>query len=89
MDLRKLEAHGLAFKREGRRYLYRLTDKGLKSSFDVCPFPQARLRPGWPTACLNRKPNPTLSVNSKLETAYRKADHSIQKIVDLLAASIC
>jgi hypothetical protein len=33
----------------------------------------------------NRKPDQTLSVN-KLETAYRKADDSIQKIVDLLAA---
>jgi hypothetical protein len=49
-----------------RRYLYRLTDKGLARSL------------------FNRKPDQILSV--KLETAYRKADGSIQKIVDFLAA---
>jgi hypothetical protein len=34
----------------------------------------------------NRKLDFTCSPKSKLETAYRKADDSIQKIVDLLAA---
>ena len=83
-DLRKLKAHGL-LERQGRRYLYRLTDKGLKVAVMFVLF-HKRLCGPLAQSLFNRKPDPTLSVNSKLETAYRKADHSIQKIVDLLAA---
>jgi len=83
-DLRKLKAHGL-LEREGRRYLYRLTDKGLKAALIFVLFHKRVCGP-LAHSLFHRKPDPTLSVNSKLETAYRKADDSIQKIVDLLAA---
>jgi len=83
-DLRKLKAHGL-LERQGRRYLYRLTDKGLKVALMFVLFHKRVCGP-LVHSLFNRKPNPTLPVNSKLETAYRRADASIQKIVDLLAA---
>ena len=83
-DLRKLKAHGL-LEREGRRYLYRLTHKGLKVALMFVLFHKRVCGP-LAHSLFNRKPDQALSVNSKLETAYRKADDSIQKIVDLLAA---
>ena len=83
-DLRKLKAHGL-LERQGRRYLYRLTDKGLKVALMFVLFHKRVCGP-LADSLFNRKPDPTLPVNSKLETAYRRADDSIQKIVDLLAA---
>jgi len=83
-DLRKLRAHGL-LERQGRRYLYRLTDKGLKVAVMFVLFHKHVCGP-LAHSLFNRKPDPTLSVNSKMETAYRRADDSIQKIVDLLAA---
>jgi len=83
-DLRKLKAHGL-LERQGRRYLYRLTDKGLKVAVMFVLFHKRVCGP-LAHSLFNRKPDPTLPVNSKLETAYRRADDSIQKIVDLLAA---
>jgi hypothetical protein len=83
-DLRKLKAHGL-LERQGRRYLYRLTDKGLKVAVMFVLFHKRVCGP-LAHSLFNRKPDQALPVNSKLETAYRKADDSIQKIVDLLAA---
>jgi len=83
-DLRKLKAHGLV-EREGRRYLYRLTDKGLKAALIFVLFHKRVCGP-LGHSLFNRKPDFTCSPKSKLETAYRKADDSIQKIVDLLAA---
>jgi hypothetical protein len=64
---------------------YRLTDKGLKVAVMFVLFHKRVCGP-LARSLFNRKPDQTLSVNSKLETAYRKADDSIQKIVDLLAA---
>jgi DNA-binding PadR family transcriptional regulator len=83
-DLRKLKAHGL-LERQGQRYLYRLTDKGLKVAVMFVLFHKRVCGP-LAHSLFNRKPDPTLPANSKLETAYRRADDSIQKIVDLLAA---
>jgi DNA-binding PadR family transcriptional regulator len=83
-DLRKLKAHGL-LERQRRRYLYRLTDKGLKVALMFVLFHKGVCGP-VAHSLFNRKPNPTLPVNSKPQTAYRRADDSIQKIVDLLAA---
>jgi len=42
-DLRKLKAHGL-LQRDGKRYAYRLSDKGLKVALLVFSFSQASLR---------------------------------------------
>src|SRR5262249_2771887 len=86
-DLRKLKAHGL-LERQDRRYLYQLTDKGLKVALMFLLFPKRVFGP-LAYNLFNRKPNPTLPVNNKLETAYRKTYYSIQKIVDLFAALIC
>jgi len=83
-DIRKMKAHGL-LERQGRRYLYRLTDKGLKVALMFVLFHKRVCGP-LAHSLFNRKPDPTLPVNSKLETAYRRADDSIQKIIDLLAA---
>jgi len=83
-DLRKLKAHGL-LERQGQRYLYRLTDKGLKAALMFVLFHKRVCGP-LAHSLFNRKPNPTLPVSSKLETAYRRADDSIQKIVDFLPA---
>jgi hypothetical protein len=83
-DIRKMKAHGL-LERQGRRYLYRLTDKGLKVALMFVLFHKRVCGP-LAHSLFNRTPNPTLPINSKLETAYRRADDSIQKIVDLLAA---
>ena len=76
-DLRKLKAHGL-LERQGRRYLYRLTDKGLKVAVMFVLFHKRVCGP-LAHSLFNRKPDQTLSVNSKLETAYRKADDSIRR----------
>jgi hypothetical protein len=83
-DLRKLKAHGL-LERQGRRYLYRLTDKGLKAALMFVLFHKRVCGP-LAHSLFNRKADFKFSLKNKLETAYRKADDSIQKIVDLLAA---
>src|SRR4029450_2153097 len=83
-DLRKLKAHGL-LERQGRRYLDRVTAKGVELAL-VVVLCHKRVCGPLAHSLFNRKPDPTLPVNSKLETAYRRADDSIQKIVDLLAA---
>jgi hypothetical protein len=83
-DLRKMKAHGL-LERQGRHYLYRLTDKGLKVALMFVLFHKRVCGP-LAHSLFNRTPDIKLRPKSKLETAYRKADDSIQKIVDLLAA---
>jgi len=86
-DLRKMKALGL-IERDGKRYAYRLTDKGNKVALlfvlfhkRVCGplanslFERAAVTPATPAL----KPTP-------FETAYRRADQSIQRVIDLLAA---
>src|SRR3982075_3296233 len=83
-DLRKLKGHGL-LQRDGSRYAYRLTPKGVQGALlflffhkRLCgPLPNSRFRP---------RPNPQHQPASKLEAAYHRADKAIQQIVDLLAA---
>lgn len=83
-DMRKMKAHGL-LEREGRRYLYRLTDKGLKVALMFVLFHKRVCGP-LANSLFHHNPDTKLSPNGKLEAAYRKADDSIQKIVELLAA---
>jgi len=86
-DLRKLKGHGL-LERDGRRYAYRLTTKGVDVALlflffhkRLCgPLPLANSR-------FHHQPNPSHRPDSKLEAAYHKADKAIQQIVDLLAAA--
>ena len=84
-DLRKLKGHGL-LERDGRRYAYRLSAKGLQVALLFLLF-HKRLCGPLANSRFHHKPDPASQPNSKLEAAYHKADKAIQDIVDLLAAA--
>src|SRR5881409_2757841 len=84
-DLRKLKGHGL-LQRDGSRYAYRLTTKGVHVAL-LFLFFHKRLCGPLANSRFHHRPNPAQRPNSKLEAAYYKADNAIQDIVDLLAAS--
>jgi hypothetical protein len=84
-DLRKLKGHGL-LQRDGSRYTYRLTPKGIHVAL-LFLFFHKRLCGPLANSCFHHKPNPTHNPNSKLEAAYHKADKAIEQIVDLLKAA--
>jgi hypothetical protein len=84
-DLRKLKGHGL-LERDGRRYAYRLSAKGLQVAL-LFLFFHKRLCGPLANSRFHHKPDPSCRPNSKLEAAYYKADRAIQDIVDLLAAA--
>jgi len=84
-DLRKLKGHGL-LERDGRRYAYRLSTKGLQVAL-LFLFFHKRLCGPLANSRFHHKPNPKHCPKSKLEAAYYKADKAIQDIVDLLAAA--
>ena len=84
-DLRKLKGHDLLH-RQGHRYAYRLTAKGVQVAL-LFLFFHKRLCGPLANSRFHHKPNPAYRPNSKLETAYHKADEAIEKIVDLLAAA--
>ena len=84
-DLRKLKGHGL-LERDGRRYAYRLTAKGVQVALLFLLF-HKRLCGPLANSRFHHKPDPAHRPNSKLETAYHKADKAIENIVDLLAAA--
>src|SRR6185312_4176937 len=84
-DLRKLKSHGL-LERDGRRYAYRLSTKGLQVAL-LFLFFHKRLCGPLANSRFHHKPDPSCRPNSKLEAAYHKADKAIQDIVDLLAAA--
>lgn len=83
-DLRKLKAHGL-LQRDGRRYAYRLTDKGTRAALLFVLFHQRVCGP-LANSLFHRRPTQTRRPHSKLDAAYRKADRSLDKIIQLLAA---
>jgi hypothetical protein len=84
-DLRKLKGHGL-LERDGRRYAYRLTTKGLDVAL-LFLFFHKRLCGPLANSRFHHKPEPQSRPNSKLEAAYHKADKAIENIVDLLRAA--
>ena len=84
-DLRKLKGHGLV-QRDGRRYAYRLTAKGVQVAL-LFLFFHKRLCGPVANSCFHHQPDPDHRPESRLEAAYHKADKAIQKIVDLLAAA--
>jgi hypothetical protein len=84
-DLRKLKGHGL-LERDGRRYAYQLTAKGIQVAL-LFLFFHKRLCGPLANSRFHHKPDPDHRPNSKLEAAYHKADKAIEKIVDLLAAA--
>jgi hypothetical protein len=83
-DLRKMKAHGL-IERHGRRYAYRLTDKANKVALIFVLFHKRVCGP-LANSLFERQPQPTAQPATKIEAAYRKADQSIQQILQLLAA---
>ena len=84
-DLRKLKGHAL-LERDGRRYAYRLSAKGVQVAL-LFLFFHKRLCGPLANSRFHHKPDPAHRPNSKLEAAYHKADAAIQHIVDLLAAA--
>src|SRR5215472_10785904 len=84
-DLRKLKGHGL-LQRDGRRYAYRLTTKGVQVAL-LFLFFHKRLCGPLAHSCFHHQPDADHRPESKLEGAYHKADKAIQQIVDLLAAA--
>jgi hypothetical protein len=84
-DLRKLKGHGL-LERDGSRYAYRLTPKGVQVAL-LFLFFHKRLCGPLANSRFHHTPDPAHAPHSKLEAAYYKADQAIQNIVDLLAAA--
>jgi hypothetical protein len=84
-DLRKLKGHGL-LQRDGRRYAYRLTTKGVQVAL-LFLFFHKRLCGPLANSCFHHQPDPKHRPKGKLEAAYHTADQAIQHIVDLLAAA--
>jgi hypothetical protein len=84
-DLRKLKAHGL-LERDGRRYAYRLTDKGLRVALLFVLF-HKRLCGPLANSLFHHRPDPKLQPHSPLEAAYHNADAAIQDIIHLLQAA--
>ena len=84
-DLRKLKGHGL-LERDGSRYAYQLTAKGVQVAL-LFLFFHKRLCGPLANSRFHHQPDPAHRPNSRLEAAYHKADTAIQNIVDLLAAA--
>jgi hypothetical protein len=78
-DLRKMKAHGL-LERDGKRYAYRLTEKGTKVTLIFVLFHQ-RLCGPLANSLFHHQPDSGARPNSKLEAAYYKADASIRNLI--------
>ena len=83
-DLRKLKGHAL-LQRDGSRYAYRLTPKGVQVAL-LFLFFHKRLCGPLAHSRFHHRPTNRHRPASKLEAAYHRADTAIQHIVDLLAA---
>lgn len=84
-DLRKMKAHGL-LERDGRRYAYALTQKGIRTALLFVLFHQRLFGPLAHSQFVKR-PDAGLCSDSKLERAYRRADAAIDEITQLLHAA--
>ena len=84
-DLRKLKGHGV-LERDGRRYAYRLTTKGIEVAL-LFLFFHKRLCGPLANSRFHHKPDPQHRPDSRLEAAYHKADQAIENIVNLLQAA--
>jgi hypothetical protein len=83
-DLRKMKAHGL-LERNGKRYLYHLTNKGTKVALMFTLFHHRVCGP-LSNSLFHHRPEQSYKPASKIETAYYKADRAIQQVLDQLAA---
>ena len=82
-DLRKLKAHEL-LERDGKRYRYRLTEKGIRVALMFVLFHKRVCGP-LANSLFDRPPQQTHNPTSKIEAAYHKADTAIQHVLDQLA----
>ncbi len=80
-----MKANGL-LERDGGRYAYRLTTKGIQVAL-LFLFFHKRLCSPLANSRFHHRPSSGHHPNSKLETAYHKADQAIHQIVDLLPAA--
>jgi len=83
-DLRKMKAHAL-LERDGTRYAYRLTEKGVHVALLFILFHKQLCGP-LANSLFHHQRRPS-APNSKLESAIDKADASIRKIIELLDAA--
>ena len=83
-DLRKMKAHGL-LERDGKRYAYRLTDKGVKVALLFVLFHKQLCGP-LANSLFHHQRHPT-SPNSRIESAIDKADASIRNVIQALEAA--
>jgi len=79
-----MKAHGL-LERDGRRYAYRLTNKGTRAALLFVLFHQ-RVCGSLANSLFQRRPTQTTAPMSTIEAAYRKADQTLDQIIQLLAA---
>jgi hypothetical protein len=84
-DLRKLKGHDL-LERDGSRYAYRLTTKGVDVAL-LFLFFHKRLCGPLANSRFHHQPDAANPPNSRLEAAYHRADKAIQSVVKLLAAA--
>ena len=84
-DLRKMKGHGL-LERDGKRYAYRLSNKGTKVALMFVLFHKQICGP-LANRLFHYQPDAASRPKSKLETAFHKADISIQNIIQLLEAA--
>jgi hypothetical protein len=84
-DLRKLKGHGM-LERDGHRYAYQLTAKGIQVAL-LFLFFHKRLCGPLANSRFHHRPDSDHRPDSKLEAAYHKADKAIENIVTLLAAA--
>src|SRR5580693_648346 len=84
-DLRKLRGHGL-IERDGTRYAYRLTPKGVQVAL-LFLFFHKRLCGPLANSHFHHQPDAKNRPHSQLEAAYHRADKAINQIVELLAAA--
>jgi hypothetical protein len=84
-DLRKLKGHGL-LERVGKRYAYRLTDKGTRVAAMFVLFHKRVCGP-LANSLFHHRPTSSSKPPVKIEIAYRKADAAIQNLIDQLAVA--
>jgi hypothetical protein len=84
-DLRKLKGHAL-LERDGARYAYRLTLKGVQVAL-LFLFFHKRLCGPLANSRFHHRPDPHHRPDSRLEAAYHRADNAIQRVVEMIAAA--
>jgi len=80
-----MKAHA-PVERDGKRYAYRLTGKGAKVALTFV-LSHRQLCGPLGNSLLHHQPDRNARPNSKLETAYHKADASTRNFLQLLEAA--